>query len=111
MHPVQRTPVGKTGEGENNNVTPVKSDGENSDELGISGQKNRQKKEIKKKMAAEFKVLQIQLNALDRKLVRVKSVLETDTDEPNQKLDCKQFLQLQLKTVESVNADYNVYLQ
>ncbi|XP_058456563.1 uncharacterized protein LOC131433960 [Malaya genurostris] len=84
----------------------------NCEIVPISQQKkNKRDKEARKKMAAEYKVLINQMNALSRKLMRVKTVLEADNDDPNQSLDCKQFLQLQLKVVESVNADYNVHQQ
>lgn len=112
-----KEPVGteKTTGGEgpvDGNVTPVKGNSQNSELVSISEQKkNKKNKEAKKKMAAEYKVLKNQMSALNRKLVRVKTAMEADTDDPNQSLDCKQFLQLQLKIVESVNDDYNPHQQ
>lgn len=78
----------------NGNATPVKASNQNSDQVSISEQKkNKKNKEAMKKMAAEYKVLKNQMSALKRKLVRVKAAMEADTDDPNQNLDCKQFLQ------------------
>ncbi|XP_058810927.1 uncharacterized protein LOC131675801 [Topomyia yanbarensis] len=60
-----------------------------------------------KKTMQELKVMNIRLNSVRSKLMRVRSSLETSLEIPNPNLRCKQFLQLQLKTIENAFADYN----
>ncbi|XP_058816906.1 uncharacterized protein LOC131680205 [Topomyia yanbarensis] len=60
-----------------------------------------------KKTMQKLKVMNIRLNSVRSKLMRVRSSLETSLEIPNPNLRCKQFLQLQLKTIENAFADYN----
>lgn len=76
--------------------------------LSVSEQKAKKKeKETMKKTTEELKVMKIRLQSVRSKLMRVRASLDTSQEAPNPNLHCKQFLQLQLKTVESTLAEYN----
>lgn len=74
----------------------------------VSEQKSNKKvKEAMKKAMAQLKVMNNRLESVRNKLVRVRASLAADEEHSNPNLKCKQFLQLQLKTVEGAFAEYN----
>ncbi|XP_062704256.1 uncharacterized protein LOC134286630 [Aedes albopictus] len=83
-------------------------DGDNQTNEPVSEQKkNQKKKEQVKKMNEELKVINIQMDALKRKLQRVQVAVAEDPEMPSPNLASKHYLQLQLKTIEDTFADYN----
>ncbi|XP_058456734.1 uncharacterized protein LOC131434106 [Malaya genurostris] len=101
------TPMPRAKKGEPRKLELPEKDEEENQTPSVSAQKvkKKAKEEMKKAMAA-IKVMNSRMDSVRNKLMRVRSSLESSQDVPNPNLKCKQFLQLQLKTIESAFAEY-----
>ncbi|XP_058456427.1 uncharacterized protein LOC131433839 [Malaya genurostris] len=102
------TPMPRAKKGDPRKLELPEKDEEENQTPSVSAQKvkKKAKEEMKKAMAA-IKVMNSRMDSVRNKLMRVRSSLESSQDVPNPNLKCKQFLQLQLKTIESAFAEYD----
>ncbi|XP_039453551.1 uncharacterized protein LOC120432417 [Culex pipiens pallens] len=114
-----RTPKGdkKTPKKKTRGKSEEKSDAQKSEKqvkvvpvTPISKQLEEQRrKEKARKMEEQLKVLIRQRDAVAEKLDRVKVVIKSSTEQPNQNLKNLHFLKLQLKTVEACYGEFNAF--